>query len=117
MKQQLFQVEVCNKKEVLRPIIKKVMGGYGSSIQTVVSNNKKILRKRSFLNSKLKESDGKLKFDEISNDKLNQIKEEIQRKARKERYRSKILSIVLMIICFLISTYLVFGWMLELIPL
>jgi hypothetical protein len=90
------------------------MGGYGSSIQTVVKNNKSLLRERKFLNNPNSKAKSKLEFDKVSEEKLNQIKESIQIRAKKERIKSRLKSMALFIICLFISIYLVVevfaGW-------
>ena len=93
------------------------MGGYGHSIQTVINNNKKILRERDFLNRSYAKSNSKLKFKDVSAEKLNQIKLEIRRKAKKEKRKKRIISAVLFIACFVISVYVVFSVFLDLLPL
>ncbi|TCP25019.1 hypothetical protein EV195_10450 [Tenacibaculum skagerrakense] len=82
------------------------MGGYGSSIQTVVSNNKKLRRERKFLNNPNSESKSKLKFDKVSEEKLHQIKLAIQEKAKKER-KSSLIAVILFVTCLLSLLYLV----------
>ncbi|WP_299622560.1 hypothetical protein [uncultured Tenacibaculum sp.] len=87
------------------------MGGYGS-IQPLLNSNKDLLRKKSLFKDKgknLKSEEGKLEFVKLSEEELDALKNEINKKSTKERLLGVFGVIFLVVFIGFTANYLIQG--------